>query len=68
MILKKQSNQPGKDNVEANSFRQAAGFSFDFIKGEPSIYLVCTEEGTLHRCSRSYSEQYLESYAGHSGS
>ena len=31
------------------------------------MYLVATEEGTVHRCSKSYAEQYLDSYFGHSG-
>lgn len=26
-----------------------------------------TEDGWIHRCSTSYSEQYLESYQGHMG-
>ena len=30
-----------------------------------SSYLVGTEEGHIHRCSCSYSEQYLDSYFGH---
>ena len=52
---------------ESVNFRQAAGFSFDFIKGESGMYLAATEEATIHRCSRSYTETYLESYFGHSG-
>lgn len=31
------------------------------------MYLVATDEGTVHRCSKSYAEQYLDSYFGHSG-
>lgn len=29
--------------------------------------LAATEDGWLHKCSTSYSEQYLESYQGHMG-
>lgn len=28
---------------------------------------AATEDGWLHKCSTSYSEQYLESYQGHMG-
>jgi len=31
------------------------------------MYLVATDEGTVHRCSKSYAESYLDSYFGHSG-
>ena len=30
-----------------------------------SRYLVCTEEGLIHKCSCSYNEQVLETYKGH---
>ena len=68
MSLKKQSPSSQKDNVnEGISFRQAAGFSFNFIKGESSMYLAATEEGSVHRCSKSYPDTYLENYYGHTG-
>jgi len=47
--------------------RQASGTCFDFSPIDPTTYIVGTEEGTLHKCSVSYSEQYLETYAPHSG-
>jgi dynein intermediate chain 4, axonemal len=69
MMLKRNQNPALKDpnSNEGTNFRQAGGFSFDFIKGEPSMYLAATDEGTVHRCSKSYAEQYLESYYGHDG-
>ena len=30
-------------------------------------YIVSTEDGDVHKCSCSYSEQYLENYFSHSG-
>ena len=33
----------------------------------PPPLLAGTEDGMIHRCSTSYSEQYLESYQGHMG-
>ena len=47
--------------------RQAAGRSFDFCPDDSTTYIVGTEEGTLHKCSVSYSEQYLETYPSHLG-
>lgn len=68
MNLKRSTNPQNKDVPnEGINFRQTAGFSLDFLKGESSMYLVGTEDGAIHRCSKSYSEQYLDSYYGHSG-
>ena len=55
MKLKRHPNPAQKETNtnEGTNFRQAGGFSFD--------------EGTVHRCSKSYAEQYLESYYGHDG-
>lgn len=47
--------------------RVAAGISFDFVPDDLTNYVVGTEEGTVHRCSVSYNEQYLDNYAGHDG-
>ena len=58
MNLKRQVHPSQKEGVtEGINFRQAAGFSFDFLKGESSMYLAATDEGTIHRCSKSYAEQ-----------
>lgn len=53
--------------VEGWISRQAAGMCFDFMPNDPSTYVVGTEEGSLHRCSVSYNEQYLDNYEGHQG-
>eukprot|EP00828_Plagiopyla_frontata_P044286 TRINITY_DN718_c0_g1_i4.p1 TRINITY_DN718_c0_g1~~TRINITY_DN718_c0_g1_i4.p1 ORF type:complete len:155 (-),score=22.37 TRINITY_DN718_c0_g1_i4:74-538(-) len=53
--------------INAEYMGAAAGFSFDFIRGESNMYLASTEEGSIHKCSKSYAEQYLESYFGHTG-
>ncbi len=52
MNLKRQSQSSGKENSsEGMNFRHSAGFSIDFLKGESSIYLAATEDGSVHRCS-----------------
>ncbi len=47
--------------------RQAAGLCISFPINDPNLYVVGTEEGTIHKCSTSYSEQYLDTYGGHEG-
>ncbi|KAI9143368.1 WD40-repeat-containing domain protein [Paraphysoderma sedebokerense] len=45
--------------------RMAGGLCFDFNGEDSNMYLVGTEDGTIHRCSCSYNEQYLNTYLGH---
>ncbi|KAA0174144.1 hypothetical protein FNF27_04365 [Cafeteria roenbergensis] len=44
----------------------AGGCCFDFNPFAPHLFLVGTEEGRLHKCSKAYTGQYLETYEGHS--
>ncbi|KAK3524261.1 hypothetical protein QTP70_025852 [Hemibagrus guttatus] len=53
----------GHDNMIPDT---ACGNSFDFHKQIDYLFLVGTEEGKIHKCSKSYSSQYLETYAAHS--
>ena len=65
-LLNRQANPMQKDdNSDAINFRYTTGFSLNFL--DSIIYLVSTEDGTIHRCSKSYKEQYLENYYGHTG-
>ncbi len=43
----------------------ASGCCFDFNKKSEHLYLVGTEEGKIHKCSKAYSGQYLQTYEGH---
>ncbi|NWU73046.1 WDR78 protein, partial [Pterocles burchelli] len=52
---------------EAPISQQAAGMCFDFHPKDTNFYLAGTEEGHIHRCSCSCSEQFLETYRGHKG-
>lgn len=38
-----------------------------FHNKDENIYFIGTEEGAIHRCSKSYKEQYLDSYYSHTG-
>lgn len=44
----------------------AGGLCFDFHKTNEDLFLIGTEEGRIHKCSKSYSGQYLDTYEGHS--
>ena len=43
----------------------AGGMCFDFNQFIEHLFLVGTEEGKIHKCSKAYSGQYLETYEGH---
>lgn len=43
----------------------ASGCCFDFNRFHDDLFLVGTEEGSIYKCSKSYSGQYIESYKGH---
>lgn len=43
----------------------AGGLCFDFNKFSEHLFLVGTEEGRIHKCSKAFSGQYLETYEGH---
>lgn len=69
-IIQQTSNPNLKEQGNPNNinFRYSAGFGFDFYKKDPNFYFISTEDGLLHRCSRSYKERYLSTYYGHTGS
>jgi len=43
----------------------AGGLCFDFNTFSEHLFLVGTEEGRIHKCSKAFSGQYLETYEGH---
>ncbi len=49
------------------NFRQVSGFAIDFDWHDPNVYLVSTSDGFIHKCSKSYKEQYLDTFYGHNG-
>uniref|UniRef100_K3X8Q8 Uncharacterized protein n=1 Tax=Globisporangium ultimum (strain ATCC 200006 / CBS 805.95 / DAOM BR144) TaxID=431595 RepID=K3X8Q8_GLOUD len=55
-----------KDDPEESSLSGlAGGCCFDFNRFSEHLFVVGTEEGKLHKCSKAYSGQYLETYVGH---
>lgn len=62
------NKQPGATaGTDALLARQSGGMCVDFNPTERMMYIVGTEDSTLHKCSTSYNEQYLETYVGHTG-
>lgn len=53
------------DPDEVNLSGLAGGCCFDFNKHNEHLFIVGTEEGKIHKCSKAYSGQYLETYMGH---
>jgi dynein intermediate chain 1 len=43
----------------------AGGCCFDFNKKLDDLFLVGTEEGSIHECSKAYRGQYIKTYDGH---
>ena len=56
-----------KESQQRRMFTHTCGLSIDFSKRDPSIYFAATDDGTVHRCSTSYNEQYLDTFFGHHG-
>jgi dynein intermediate chain 1, axonemal len=53
------------DPDEVNLSGLAGGLCFDFNRHNEHLFIVGTEEGKIHKCSKAYSGQYLETYHGH---
>ena len=43
----------------------AGGCCFDFNKHSEHLFIVGTEEGKIHKCSKAYNSQYLDTFDGH---
>mmetsp|Transcript_33125 Transcript_33125/g.85794 ORF Transcript_33125/g.85794 Transcript_33125/m.85794 type:complete len:676 (+) Transcript_33125:117-2144(+) len=59
------SGGAGEDD-ETSLAGLAGGLCFDFNRHSEHLFLVGTEEGRIHKCSKAFSGQYLETYEGHS--
>jgi len=50
----KENAGKGEDDDDYYSYGLAGGMCFDFNKTNPSLFLVGTEEGLIHLCSKTY--------------
>jgi len=64
--LKLQGSGEVGEEDEATITGLAGGLCFDFHKTIDYLFLIGTEEGRIHKCSKAYSGQYLATYDGHS--
>lgn len=46
-------------------FSSGCGTAFDFHKKNDYLFLVGTEEGKIHMCSKAYTSQFLDSVDAH---
>jgi len=54
-----------EEQEETSLVGLAGGCCIDFNKQTEHLFLVGTEEGRIHKCSKAYNSQYLETYDGH---
>lgn len=47
---------------DTNLFSLACGSCFAFHSTNPDCFIVGTEEGMIHRCSKAYNSQYMLNY------
>ena len=66
MKLKLVTGQKQGEEEEVALGGLAGGMCFDFNPFVDYLFVVGTEEGKIHKCSKAYSGQYLETYEGHS--
>ena len=67
-IMELQPHAQALASVEADSAqfsRLESGCCFDFNRLSDHLFIVGTEEGVIHKCSKSYNSQYLENYTEH---
>eukprot|EP00002_Diphylleia_rotans_P037458 TRINITY_DN8364_c0_g1_i7.p1 TRINITY_DN8364_c0_g1~~TRINITY_DN8364_c0_g1_i7.p1 ORF type:complete len:696 (-),score=147.47 TRINITY_DN8364_c0_g1_i7:274-2361(-) len=50
---------------DGSLFGLSGGCSFDFNSFHDHLFIVGTEEGHMHKCSKTYNSSYLETYEGH---
>ncbi|XP_022240115.1 WD repeat-containing protein 78-like [Limulus polyphemus] len=63
----KSSTGKKEKRAEALISHYSSGFTIDFKQHDSNIYIVGTDEGNIHMCSTSYSEQFLQTYSFHQG-
>ncbi|XP_040276070.1 dynein intermediate chain 1, axonemal [Bufo bufo] len=55
-----------QDSVEGLQLQtHGSGTSFDFHRQIDYLFLVGTEEGKIHKCSKAYSSQFLDTFDAH---
>jgi dynein intermediate chain 1, axonemal len=55
----------GDDSGKSIVAALGCGTCFDFNKQQDNLFLVGSEEGKIHKCSKSYINQFLDTYDAH---
>jgi dynein intermediate chain 1 len=64
-LIQKGAAKAGEEEEDSALLGLAGGCCFDFSKLSEHLFLVGTEEGWIHKCSKAYNSEYLGNYAGH---
>ena len=64
-LVQKTSTKGGEDEEDSALMGLAGGCCFDFSRMQEHLFLVGTEEGWIHKCSKAYNSEYLQTYSGH---
>lgn len=64
-VMELKLNSASNPAADASLIGLAGGCCFDFNRISGHLFLVGTEEGRIHKCSKAYNSQYLETYDGH---
>lgn len=56
---------PGESQDSGVVATLGCGTCFDFNKQQDHMFLVCTEEGKIHKCSKAYINQFLDTIDAH---
>ncbi|KAM5191719.1 dynein axonemal intermediate chain 1 [Mantella aurantiaca] len=58
-----ESEESGVEGLQLQTY--GCGTSFDFHRQIDYLFLVGTEEGKIHKCSKAYSTQFLDTFNAH---
>ena len=64
-LIQKSANKGGEEEEDSALLGLAGGCCFDFSRLSEHLFLVGTEEGWIHKCSKAYNSEYLANYSGH---
>lgn len=65
-VIRLSAGEPAENGVEGLQLQMnGCGTSFDFHKQTDYLFLVGTEEGKVHKCSKAYSTQFLDTFDAH---
>jgi dynein intermediate chain 1 len=59
------TGQKDRDEEDTSLTGLAGGTCLDFNQFSQHLFILGTEEGKIHKCSKAYNSQYLETYSDH---